>query len=231
MATPYIAAFIMGILGSAHCAGMCGAITVALGANTKAKKMALLTLCYQIFRIISYGLLGLFSGYIGAGLQKWSSFPWLTVVGAALMIMMGLYLLGLWNLLSYFEKGGRIIWQKVSPLQKRFLPLRYWHQAMVIGLLWGLLPCGLVYSAIAIASTSGGALEGWLAMMFFGLGTLPSLMTVSLLSSKFLGFFKQKWLRTIFALVFIAWGTWQFYAVITNSNGANSHHTHHLHHE
>ncbi|NVK21237.1 MAG: sulfite exporter TauE/SafE family protein [Kangiellaceae bacterium] len=227
LSTPLISAFIMGFLGSSHCMGMCGGITVALGASTDTNKHLSLSLTYQIFRVLSYGLLGIVVGFIGSAIEKWSNFPWLVVIGGILLIMMGFYLLGWWSLLSLFEKGGQYIWKKVSPIQKKFLPLSQYHQAMVVGLLWGLLPCGLVYSALAMASTSSSPVNGFLTMLAFGLGTLPALLAAGVFSHKLLGFFKKNWVRTTLGMIFIVWGCWQLYGVLLSKQNPHAHHQQH----
>ncbi|AUD78156.1 sulfite exporter TauE/SafE family protein [Kangiella profundi] len=227
--TALFSAFAMGFLGSTHCIGMCGGLTVALNTGTAKEKSLRLSFTYQIFRVLSYGILGALVGGFGYLFSKWTNFPVLIVLGGIMLIMMGFYLLSWQNLLVYFEKLGRRLWKKVSPVQSRFLPIKRFHQAAVVGLLWGLLPCGLVYSALAMASTSGTAMGGFTSMVAFGLGTLPAMFAVGVFSNKLVNFFRNQKVRAIFGLLFILWGSFFIYqAVIKISNGQDGHQHHQM---
>lgn len=223
-----ISAFIMGFLGSAHCLGMCGGITIALNQSLDKKQHLRLSLIYQLFRIVSYGILGALVASIGMVFNQWTDFPILIVFGGLLMIMLGFYMLSWWSILSHLESLGRRLWKKVAPIQKKFIPIKKYHQAMIIGLLWGLLPCGLVYSALAMAATSNSTSGGALSMMAFGLGTLPALFLAGVLSHKFLAWFKKPAVRAVIGILFIVWGSIQIYASF-NQNQQHQQHQHHHH--
>ena len=91
---------------------------------------------------------------------------------------MGLYLAGWWRGLAALERAGSLVWRRIEPVGRRLLPVRSPAGALVLGLLWGWLPCGLVYSALAWAFASGGAGQGALVMLAFGAGTLPTLLAL-----------------------------------------------------
>ena len=225
--TALFSAFAMGFLGSTHCIGMCGGLTVALNTGTAKEKSLRLSFTYQIFRVLSYGILGALVGGFGYLFSKWTNFPVLIVLGGIMLIMMGFYLLSWQNLLVYFERLGRRLWKKVSPVQSRFLPIKRFHQAAAVGLLWGLLPCGLVYSALAMASTSGTAMGGFASMVAFGLGTLPAMFAVGVFSSKLVNFFRNPKIRAIFGVIFILWGSFYIYQAVSKYSSGQGAHQHH----
>ena len=95
---------------------------------------------------------------------------------AAFMIALGLYLADWWRGLALLEKLGMKLWRHIQPLAQRLFPIDNPPQAFLLGLLWGWLPCGLVYSVVAWSLTAGSALDGAKLMLGFGLGTLPALL-------------------------------------------------------
>ncbi|WP_251358167.1 sulfite exporter TauE/SafE family protein [Kangiella sp. TOML190] len=211
----YWTAFAMGLFGSLHCLGMCGGITVAFNQAIDTNKATNLAFTYQFFRIVSYALLGAISatfGYLFTDLKV----PILPLLSGLFMIFLGIYLLNIHGPLQLLEKLGYRIWRKVQPLQKTFLPISKSYQAMAIGLLWGLLPCGLVYGALALAVSSGSPLAGFTTMLCFGLGTLPMMLSVGLVSKKLLSFLQQPWLRNLAAALFIAWGGYFIYSALAD---------------
>ncbi len=177
------AALLVGLLGSSHCIGMCGGIVGALGLGIEARlqsrppSLLLYHLSYNLGRIGSYVLIGLAAGALGGGLARFGISP---VAGklfaAAFMIALGLYLAGWWRGLALLERAGLQLWRLIRPFGARLMPVRRPAQALLLGALWGWLPCGLVYAAVAWSLTSGSALDGAILMLGFGLGTLPALL-------------------------------------------------------
>ncbi|HEX5393402.1 MAG TPA: sulfite exporter TauE/SafE family protein, partial [Rhodocyclaceae bacterium] len=128
-------------------------------------------------------------------------------VGANLMLVaLGLYLVGFTRGLAPVEKGGQWLWARVQPLTKRFLPVQGVSQAFSLGLLWGFLPCGLVYSVLATALMSGSALRGAATLLAFGLGTLPNLLLAGLLLARFRRFAQSSVVRTISGMLVLGFG-------------------------
>jgi sulfite exporter TauE/SafE len=99
---------------------------------------------------------------------------------SVMLILLGLYLAGLSRAVLVLEHLGSGIWKKLQPLMKRFMPVRNPLQAVLVGMIWGWLPCGLVYSVLLTALASGSALQGAFIMLAFGLGTLPNLLAIGL---------------------------------------------------
>lgn len=194
-------AFIAGLLGSGHCIGMCGgivgALTMSLPDNIRQSHNKLIPyiLTYNIGRIGSYTLAGVLMGFLGAqfaGVLPLENPRVIAMwVSSIFMILLGLYIGGWWQVLTYLEKAGQKLWRKIEPLGRRLLPVKSPLQALGLGILWGWLPCGLVYSILAFSLTSGSALQGGFLMLSFGLGTLPMLFAMGA-TSQWLTRFAQK---------------------------------------
>jgi sulfite exporter TauE/SafE len=181
------AAFTVGLLGATHCVGMCGGIVGALtsGLSEPLRQSRVrhffTQLSYNLGRIASYTLAGLLAGLAGQQvglLGVTGGFPLGRVIAAVVMILMGVYLAGWWHALAWLERAGSHLWKRIEPLGRRVLPVRNPGQALLLGMVWGWLPCGLVYSALALALASGTALNGAAVMLAFGAGTLPALLTL-----------------------------------------------------
>ena len=172
---------------------MCGGIVGILSsenANTPKKTAHGLSnsLSYNAGRILSYSLIGLLAGGIG----QWALSPLDTealiyfsrLLTSFFMLAFGFYLLGWLTILGFLERAGQKLWKHISPLSRRVLPLQNKRSAFYLGLIWGWLPCGLVYSALAWSLASANAVSGALIMLSFGLGTLPMLLAMGVASKK-----------------------------------------------
>lgn len=203
-----LALFIVGLLGGGHCAGMCGGIVGALSLQTPQGRAAVLVhLAYNFGRIGSYVLAGLLAGLLGQAAGNLLALQNVLYLLASLMLVaMGLYLLGFTQFLAPLERGGQALWQRIQPLTRRFLPVRGVAQALPLGLLWGWLPCGLVYSALTTALASGSAGQGALLMIAFGLGTLPNLLLAGLLLARFRRFAQARPTRVVSGLLVLGYG-------------------------
>jgi len=217
----FLAVFLVGLLGGVHCAGMCGGIVSALTmplANASAHPVARaaptwrLHLFYNLGRMSSYTLAGGVMGGIGSAgllLNDWLPVQMALYIAANLMLLaLGLYLIGVSRALQFTERVGQRLWRRVQPLTKRFLPVRGIAQALPLGMLWGWLPCGLVYSVLALALLSGSATRGALTMLAFGLGTLPNLMLAGLLLARFRQRIQRRGVRLASGLVVLSFGAW-----------------------
>lgn len=176
-------ALLLGLLGGGHCLGMCGGIVAAMSMGLPGQgggRRFALMLAYNLGRLVSYSLAGALAGGIGllvAGVLPVAMAQKALLLTAALfMLLMGLYVSGWWNGLALIERQGGHLWRKIEPLGRKLLPVRNPTQALLLGLVWGWLPCGLVYSMLVTALSSGGAIPGAALMLAFGLGTLPNLL-------------------------------------------------------
>ncbi|MDQ2695872.1 MAG: sulfite exporter TauE/SafE family protein [Pseudomonadota bacterium] len=183
--TSYFAAFLVGLLGGVHCVGMCGgivaALTLGLGDGRRRALPAYL-LAYNGGRIASYTLAGALAGGVGAWAANLASVAHgqqvLNMIAALFMVLLGLHLGGWWRGLAALERAGGGLWRYVEPLGRRLLPVRTVPRALGLGLVWGWLPCGLVYSVVIWAVSAGGGSRGALLLLCFGLGTLPALLAM-----------------------------------------------------
>ncbi|MBI3530834.1 MAG: sulfite exporter TauE/SafE family protein [Betaproteobacteria bacterium] len=180
------AAVLTGFLGGVHCAGMCGGIVAAVAGQPAGNVRSwLMHLAYNAGRIASYALAGAAAGAVGSlglMLDKWLPVQIVLYVAAnLLLIALGLYLAGIRSPITRLEHLGAGLWRRIQPFTRRFLPADSVSKAFALGMLWGWLPCGLVYTALFTALLSGSALNGAIQMLAFGLGTLPNLMAAAVL--------------------------------------------------
>lgn len=211
MSSSYIAIFLLGLLGGTHCVGMCGGIVSALTVQLPKAKPALhLQLAYNAGRIASYAIAGAIMGGIGSmGLLLNGVLPMqmaMYVLANALLVAMGLYLLGFSHIAAIMERVGRRLWRHLQPHTRRFLPVRSVTQAFPLGMLWGWLPCGLIYSALSVALMSGSAARGALTTLAFGLGTLPNLLLAGMLLVRFRGFVQKQAVRVSSGMLVLGFG-------------------------
>jgi sulfite exporter TauE/SafE len=211
MTFDYFSAFIIGIIGSTHCIGMCGGITsmltTALPKKNSVSSLFMVTL-YNVGRISSYALIGAIVGYTGSTTARQMGIPLagLRLLAAVFLIFLGLYL-GQWLMwIARIESLGKILWQKISPLSKRLIPVDTPLKALSLGALWGWLPCGLVYSTLTWSMASGTAMSGALIMACFGVGTLPALVLMSLSTIKIKQLVNRPLLRKTLAFGIIFYG-------------------------
>lgn len=204
----YLALFLVGLLGGTHCVGMCGGIVGALSMGAPARWSMLLA--YNAGRILSYSVAGAIAGALGAaslGLEGQLPVRLALYFLANLMLLaLGLYLLGVTRALAFTERAGQRLWRLVQPMTRRFLPATSMRQAFPLGLLWGWLPCGLVYSALATSLGSGSAERGALAMLAFGLGTLPNLLLAGIVLARLNEFVRRPAVRIFSGLLVLGFG-------------------------
>lgn len=228
--TSYLAAFLVGLLGGVHCIGMCGGIVGALcigigndieknfkqTAQQNFKKTFPFLISYNAGRISSYTLAGILMGGIGwLGshlITIYSIQQTLEIIAAVFMFALGLYIAGWWKGLANIERlGGKVIWKRLEPLGRRFMPVQTYYQAFILGLIWGWLPCGLVYSVIIWTISTQSPLEGGLLMLSFGLGTLPNLLLMGVFASTLNQFIRQTWVKQVAGLMIMAFACVMFY--------------------
>lgn len=212
----YLALFLIGLLGGTHCIGMCGGIVGALSMGAGSRPA--LHLAYNAGRIVSYTVAGAIAGALGgASLALSGQLPVrivLFVLANLMLVALGLYLMGATRSLAFTERFGQKLWRHLQPLSRRFLPARTVAQAFPLGLVWGWLPCGLVYSALVTALTSGSALRGAGMMLAFGVGTLPTLMLAGLLAVRLNEYVAKPVVRFTAGLLVLAFGLWGLFAAI-----------------
>jgi uncharacterized protein len=203
------ALFLAGLLGGGHCVGMCGGVVTAFSLQLPNGPRWHYHLGFNLGRLLGYCLIGMLAGLLGSlstllALQGVKST--LFIFANLLLILLGSYMAGWSSLILLLEKAGRPLWGKIQPYMRRFLPVKKWSDTLIVGALWGWLPCGLVYTASLNALASASPWHGALIMLSFGLGTLPNLLLMSAFVDKLRLLFKNKSLRCFFGVCLILLG-------------------------
>lgn len=189
----YLAAFVIGLFSSLHCIGMCGSIigtlTYSLSPELRNNKRTLfsIVLSYNLGRISSYALAGAMVGmlhtFLSLPFTQGQAHRILQIVSALVMTGAGLYIGGWFPRFAYIEKLGSRFWKLIEPFGRKMIPVKTRLQALLFGMVWGWLPCGLIYTALALAATTGNVVHSAITMLSFGLGTLPAVVGVGIMTS------------------------------------------------
>lgn len=165
---------------------------------------------YNLGRIGSYALAGMLAGAIGA-----SSFfleqilpieKVLYALASLMLVLLGLYLAGIWRVLTMLEEVGGTLWKHIQPFSRKLLPVKSIPQSFMLGVVWGWLPCGLVYSVLVAAIATANPVHGGLLMLAFGLGTLPTLLAMGMAAVRLKSWLQNLWLRRLSGLVIVGFG-------------------------
>jgi len=231
-------AFFVGLLGSGHCFGMCGGLAAGLGTlpvpgnpEAIAKPRAASAFLFNFGRIISYAGLGLVSSWLLASLghslnvPKWSMV--LRFATAVMIFLIGVQFLFNWQTLAGIERIGAKVWKFVLPLAVKASSLPGGSGRLLLGLCWGLLPCGLVYSVLLTASAAGAAISGAAVMFAFGLGTLPSMLGMSLAAPTLAALLNDQWTKKLMgaALIMLAVLSVSLMVIKMQGQGGHKHHS------
>ena len=167
-------AFMMGFVGSLHCVGMCGPLMmISIGASSGNPQHRIKILSYHSGRILMYGLLGIIAGFMGQGINVVGWQKYLTLsMGVAIIVAQ----IHPGNLPNYLTRGVQLLKKTFQLYKKSPSPF----SRFALGMVNGLLPCGLVYLALAASITEGQLLDTTGFMLVFGLGTLPALLALQL---------------------------------------------------
>ncbi len=230
-AITFTSAFIIGLLGGVHCVGMCGGIMNALcfampQHSTSTARTSLTLVLYNLGRVFSYSLAGALIGGLGMLVQGPGGFlgSELRIFAGLMMIAMGLYLAGWWRGLAHMESlGNKIVWRHLQPITSKLMPVTNSWQALLLGILWGWLPCGLVYSTLTLAGAAGQWQQSALIMASFGLGTVPVMLLTGAFATRFKGWIQKTAVRSVAALLIIAFGLWTMLPPLLHLVGGHSH--------
>jgi uncharacterized protein len=212
----YSLVFLLGISSSFHCIGMCGgiisALSLSLPAQARSQPIRLFSLVcgYNLGRIASYSLAGGIVGYI-AYLSPLSSasntaYVIMQCLASAFLVALGLHIAGWFPQMKLIEALGLHVWRHIQPLGKRFIPVESMPSAIMLGMVWGWLPCGLVYSVLLWTISSVDPVKGAIYMFIFGLGTLPSMLSTALASNAIMKISKMAKYRLLAGVLIIILG-------------------------
>jgi len=231
--TLFITSILIGLLGSGHCLGMCGGIAgahsysitgagtpaatdliastkpIASKANASGPALWQILTFFNLGRVSSYTMIGFLAGILGAAIAlNMTALIVLRTLAAVMLILMGLYVGQWWSGLVKVERLGAGLWHYLSPKahklrQKKGLPVQF-----TLGMIWGWLPCGLVYSALTWSMTSADPKLAALLMAGFGIGTLPGMLAAGLFAYHLRRWFSRLSVRRTFAIGLIIFGLW-----------------------
>lgn len=239
-----LSSFLLGLVSSGHCIGMCGGILTALtvGVRTQVHSRPMLHMqylfAYNSGRIISYGVMGLMLGllhwltgqlpWVSSISESWMSWGHLVLqtLGATVLFILGLNWMGLLPSGLHFYGIGRWFWRRLEPVGRKLLPVQTRAQAVLYGLVWGWLPCGLVYTTVVYAASQASSVQPVFTMLAFGLGTLPALLLVGVSAHSVLKWTASAKFRLLagFLLCCMALAT-VFFAIMMQTTHAH----HHMH--
>ena len=183
METIFIPAFILGVISNLHCLGMCGPIALAIPLNRSSKSAMLFgILQYHIGRILVYGILGYLVGYIGMGIKLFGILQAISIIAG-----IGIIIYAWRNKLTFFKnpftsslRHTSLLSRSMGKIMRSESPLKLF----LLGALNGLLPCGMVYTALITAVVLGTPILSATSMLAFGLGTLPGLVAFSVFAQQ-----------------------------------------------
>lgn len=211
-----LVAFGLGLLSTLHCWGMCGGIVSALSISVNsdekftATKRSIILISLNSGRIISYSIAGMLAGLLSQQITNLlpsnTGHLILRVAAAIILVLIGLHLAGWMPHIRKIESIGNHVWKFIQPLGRRFIPVNTAGRAMLMGMIWGWLPCALVYSVLLWAATSGNVLDGTLIMFSFGLGTIPSMYSAGLAGTSVFNMGKRQKLRKMAGIVIMIFG-------------------------
>ncbi|MFT6984587.1 MAG: sulfite exporter TauE/SafE [Psychromonas sp.] len=218
----FIAALLIGLLGAGHCLGMCSGIASAISFSVKEEQSKLSSmlslLLYNLGRICSYSLAGAIfaasSGILILFFGGKEALIYLRLLAAILMLLLALYISRIWFGLLKLERAGLFIWKFIKPIAQFFIPLKHPLYAFPLGFLWGWLPCGLVYSTLSWAASSGSASNGFIIMAGFGLGTLPAMLSVGTLSQQLKYYLNHHYFRYGSGVLLASFALHTFYIAV-----------------
>lgn len=224
------AAALLALAGAGHCLGMCGGISMSLSMavqedKRRGKRLWFWQALFASGRVFTYTLLGALAGAFGQLLIDTlpGAKPLAWLLAAVLMLLLGMMMLGHDIGLGKLERVGHFVWRKIQPLTKPLVPIRHAGQALLLGMLWGFLPCGLLYTALALATSSGSALNGAMVMLVFGLVTIPP-VAVGGVATGLLTILRREGWRRLTAVITLLMAAWLFWQGFSGSH--DDHHDH-----
>jgi sulfite exporter TauE/SafE len=211
---------VAGLASGVHCLGMCGGIVGAFAAQSPVRIDARgarrrewqRQLAFNAGRISSYGVAGALAGALGsagaaiAGVRPAQAA--LFVLANVMLIVIGLHIAGAGRGFARIESLGAPLWRRLQPHAARLLPARSLPAALAAGALWGWIPCGLVYGALAAAVFAGTPAGGAAAMLAFGVGTAPNLLAAGLAAAKLRAWASRRAVRVAAGTLVLGFGVY-----------------------
>lgn len=209
-------AVLAGFFASSHCVVMCSPLAAAVGSQLQPNRKYALLLWLNVGRVLSYSLLGVLVGALGATVVAWQqpASALLQLVAGLFVLAMALYVAWQWQGLRHLERAGQPLWRRLSRLTPKLLPINSVPRGIAYGMLWGYLPCGLIYSNLSVALSSGSALHGGIWMAGFGIGTSFAIAASLLLSRQVTELLQEKWIKLTAAALLALYATTLIYLAL-----------------
>ena len=212
------AMLVAGFASGVHCVGMCGGIVgafsarapIALPGTRGRRREWARQLAFNAGRVASYSVAGALAAALGsagaalAGVRPAQSA--LFVLANVMLVVIGLHIAGAGGLFARIEAFGAPLWRRLQPHAARLLPAPGLPGAFAAGALWGWIPCGLVYGALAAAAFAGGPGAGALVMLAFGVGTLPNLLVAGLAAARLRAWAARRAVRVAAGVIVAGFG-------------------------
>jgi sulfite exporter TauE/SafE len=245
-----VTAFMTGLLGGVHCVSMCGGIVAALpvrrpqaaatfpvpvvsfNSALSATHSLSSLLAYNAGRLGSYAVAGALAGMVGSAALLFGQVRPLQhagyLVANIFLMALGLYLAGVLPAFANIERLGGQLWRRLAPRAAQTLSppwaptVSHTQRAFFTGALWGWVPCGLVYSNLIVAMTSGSSTNGAALLLTFGLGTLPNLLLAGVAAQQLRRWMQQIWVRRgagAVIVMFGLWGLWRAHHLVQTEGG------------
>jgi len=218
-----ITAFLAGLLGSGHCFGMCGGIAAGLGAMSQGRALAP-ALQFNLARLASYAALGLIAAAVLGGVSNLVPIGrWLRLLTALLILMIGLKFLFDFRGIGFIERGGAGLWKRIMPLAMKAGNRQDGPGRLMLGACWGLIPCGLVYTVLMTAASTGNPFSGAATMLAFGAGTLPAMLGLTAAAPALSTFLQDRTVRRVIGFALVVLALWTLVVVWGMGQGQMSH--------
>jgi sulfite exporter TauE/SafE len=218
----WLSAFMAGLLGSGHCFAMCGGIAGSLGTKSLGKqRMAAAgsALQFNLGRISGYAIAGAVTALLLGSVGKLPGVQWfgicLRMLTVLLVMLIGFRYLFEWRGLDIIERWGAAVWSRIAPYAGRFASKPGAAGRLMLGLCWGFLPCGLVYTLLLTAASTGTAFAGATVMLAFGLGTLPSMLGLTLAAPTLSAILKDRDFRRFIGLSLVLLAIWMLFSIVS----------------
>jgi len=211
-----VTAVLLGLMGASHCLVMCGGIAAAASSSGPGKTDYSFLLLFNLGRILSYSCAGLIVSLLGLWLADSHQLAQqgLRSISGVLLILMGFYIARWWMVLTRLESAGQFLWRYLQPLTRKLIPIRTRPQALALGILWGWLPCGLIYSTLAWVAANAQPGMGALTMFCFGLGTLPGILAAGVFARQISNVVQHKHFRQVAGILLMLYGSWTILAIL-----------------
>lgn len=220
-------AFLAGLLGSGHCFGMCGGIAAGLGAMSKGRAVVP-ALQFNLARLASYAILGLLAATVLSGVSGLVPIGrWLRVLTAVMIMLIGLKFLFNFRGIEFIERGGAGLWKKIMPFAMKASNRQDALGRVLLGVCWGFIPCGLVYSVLMTAASTANPLGGALTMLAFGAGTLPSMLGLTVAAPALSAFLEDRTVRRLIGFALIVLAIWTLLMMWGSMSQGAMNHAHH----